>query len=322
MSNRFYLAADGGGSKLQAVLYDENFDVIRTGIMSGSNVMFKPVEETKAEIDRLLDSLLDGVSALTSVDVCLVGSEGYFQESLQRRCRVEGLHTYSEPCMGLAAAFCDSGALALSGTGSDAFLIKDGKVLVYVGGWGPLFGDEGSGYDIGLSSIKAAIYAYDCRRPPTVLTDMIIEKFDLNSLWDIVSRMNRNPNARYEIASVAKLTAKAAEQGDSVAILIYRHAAHEMALQAITAIRRAYADWNGKLVLMGGAWKGSSVMAKAFESEVKQVYPEAKMLLPVYDPVIGCVILRALREGMRMEEIQARLQGKFDMYLYKTGGIS
>lgn len=322
MSNRYYLAADGGGSKLQAVLYDENFDVIRTGTMSGTNVMFKPVEETKLEMDRLLDVLLDGVSTLTSADVCLVGSEGYFQESLQRRCRVEEMHTHSEPCMGLAAAFCESGALALSGTGSDAFVIKDGKVLVYVGGWGPLFGDEGSGYDIGLSSIKAAIYAYDGRRPTTVLADMITEKFALNGLWDIVALMNRNPNARHEIASVAKLTAKAAEQGDPVALLIYRHAAHEMALQAITAIRRAYDDWNGKLVLMGGAWKGSSVMATAFESEVKQAYPETQLILPVYDPVIGCVILRALREGMPMEEIQARLQGKFDMYLYKIGGIS
>ncbi len=322
MSKRYYLAADGGGSKVHAVLYDEDFNVIRTGKMSGTNVLFKPVEDMKSEMDRLLDTLLEGVSELASVDFCLVGAGGYFQESLRGRCRIESLHIYSEPCIGLAAAFWESGALALSGTGSDAFVIKNGEVMVYVGGWGPLFGDEGSGYDIGLSSIKAAIYAYDGRRPPTALTDMIIKKFDLDSLWDMVARMNRNPNARYEIASVAKLTAKAAAQGDKVAINIYRHAAHEMALQAITAIRRAYDAWNGKLVLMGGAWKGSSVMAEAFEAEVRETYPETQMIFPVYEPVVGCVILRALREGLRMEDIRTRLQGKFDMYLYDRGGIS
>ena len=217
--------------------------------------------------------------------------------------------------MGLAADFCESGALALSGTGSDAFVVKNGKVLVSVGGWGPLFGDEGSGYDIGLRSIKAVIYAYDGRRPPTIMTDMIMEKFQLSDLWDIIYRMNHNPNARHEIASVATITAQAAAMGDRVATEIYRHAAHEMALQAITAIRRAEDDWDGHVITMGGAWKGHPAMFHAFVQEVLEAYPAAEIRRPVYDPVVGTVVLGARRRGMSMAEIRQCLQGKFDAYL-------
>ncbi len=321
MSNRYYLAADGGGSKVQAVLYDEEFHIIRTGKMSGSNVLFKPVEDVQAEMNRLLDTLLDGISELASVDFCLVGSANDFRNKLQDRCRIKEIHSYSEPRMGLAAAFRESGAVALSGTGSDAFVLKDGKTLVSVGGWGPLFGDEGSGYDIGLRSVKAAIYAYDGRRPPTALTQLVMEQFRIADLWELVFLMSHNPNARHEIASVAKLTARAAAGGDKVAEDIYCHAAHEMALQAITAIHRAYDAWNGQLVLMGGAWKGSPMMAAAFEKEVRSVYPELQMIHPVYDPVVGCVILRALREGMDIQNIQQKLQGRFDTYLYKGASL-
>lgn len=320
VSHRYYLAADGGGSKVQAVLYDEHFNILRTGHMSGTNVFFKPAEGVRAEMDQMLENLLCDISRLSSVDFCLVGSADYFQEALTRRCAVDAIHKYSEPCMGLAAAFTESGVLALSGTGSDAFVVKDGEILVSVGGWGPLFGDEGSGYDIGLRSIKAAIYAHDGRRPPTIMTDMIMERFQLTNLWDVIFRMNNNPNARHEIASVAALTSKAAALGDRVALDVYRHAAHEMALQAITAMGRVNGQWKGPVVTMGGAWKGSTVMWEAFAREVRTAYPKAEIIRPDYDPVVGCIILRARREGMTMDEIRQRLQGKFDVYSVNKGG--
>jgi len=314
VGQRYYLAADGGGSKVQAILYDENFDILRTGKMSGVNVLFKPETDTKVEMNQMLDELLGDIPKLSSVDFCLVGFDGYFREAVTCRCEVEEMHKYFEPCMGVGAAFCDSGVLALSGTGSDAFVIKNGEVLASVGGWGPLFGDEGSGYDIGLRSIKAAIYAYDGRRPPTVMTQMILDKFQISDFWDLVFLMSKNPNARLEIASVATITAQAAGMGDRVALEIYRHAAHEMALQTITAMRRAE-KWEGPVITMGGAWKGSPVMLEAFSEEVRNAYPEVEIIRPVYDPVVGCVVLRGRREGMTMPELREQLQSKFQPYL-------
>ena len=91
------------------------------------------------------------------------------REALSRFACVKDLHFHSEPLAGLAAAMKTGGAVALSGTGSNAFLVREGQVLSAVGGWGPLLGDEGSGYEIGLNALKAAIYSHDGRRPKSML---------------------------------------------------------------------------------------------------------------------------------------------------------
>ena len=74
------------------------------------------------------------------------------------------------------------------------------------------------------------------------------------------------------------------------------------------------------MVTMGGAWKGHPVMLEAFAEEVKAAYPSAEIISPVYDPVVGCVVLRARREGMAMGDIKEKLHGKFDAYLLRKGG--
>ena len=41
-----------------------------------------------------------------------------------------------------------------------------------VDGWGPLLGDDGSGYDIGTRGLRAAFAAYDGRGPETLLASL------------------------------------------------------------------------------------------------------------------------------------------------------
>ena len=58
MSTKYYIAADGGGSKLLAILYDENFNVIRHCRLSGVNARFKPLTAVRENISQMLDILL------------------------------------------------------------------------------------------------------------------------------------------------------------------------------------------------------------------------------------------------------------------------
>ena len=179
---RYYVAADGGGSKLQAILYDENLRVVRCGRVAGVNTLFKPADVVRSNVEGMVQSLLKGergeesVSEIAAADLCLVGAGDIMREALSRFACVKDLHFHSEPLAGLAAAMKTGGAVALSGTGSDAFLVREGQVLSAVGGWGPLLGDEGSGYEIGLNALKAAIYSHDGRRPKSLLYDLVMEK--------------------------------------------------------------------------------------------------------------------------------------------------
>lgn len=318
----YYVAADGGGSKLQAILYDENLRVIRRGRVAGVNTLFKPADIVRANVEGMVQALLQGqdgeppVTKIAAADLCLVGAGDIVREALTRFSAVEQLHFHSEPVVGLAAALKTNGAVALSGTGSDAFLVRDGQVLAAVGGWGPLLGDEGSGYEIGLNAIKAAIYSNDGRRPKSMLYDLVMERWNLSNLWGIVTHLAGNPDARHEVASAAVLCAKAANAGDRVALRIYEHAALEMSIQTRGVIEAKREDWNGSVVIMGGAWKGCPRMFNVFKHEIELVYPGTTVEKPMFEPVVGCAVLRCLRDGMSMADIQAQLMQGFQDFRY------
>lgn len=321
MSKHYYIAADGGGSKLQAILYDEDFHILRTARVSGVNTLFKPVEVVKDNIESMMTALLQGkdgaapVNGITAADLCMVGA-GDLMKNVLTRFGVGRVTCHSEPVVGLAASLKTGGAVALSGTGSDAFFVKDCVTRSSVGGWGPLLGDEGSGYDIGLRTIKAAIYALDGRGEKTVLYDLVMKKWELQELWDIVAHLAGNPEARHEVASAAMLCAEAANHGDRVALRIYEQAARELCLQTRTAIERHLDEWDGTVVITGGAWKGCSRMFDAFKREMELLYPEARVSRPVFEPVVGCVVLRCLAEGRTVTELRGELPQKFSTFLY------
>lgn len=314
---RYYIAADGGGSKLHAILYDDSFHVHRSLRTVGVNTFFKPEEVVRQSISSLLDELTDGLDApVEAADICLVGARELGTEIFSRHPLIKEVTTRSEPVVGMAAALKNGGVLCLSGTGSDSFFLQDGQIRHSVGGWGPLLGDEGSGYDIGLNAIKAAIYAYDGRRDPTILYDLLMEAWELTSLWDVVYRLSNNPEARHEIASVAALCAQAASLGDPAAIYIYEHAALEMVRQAETIIDRTGKNWDGTVTIMGGAWKGYSRMFDIFKQEITIGHPHAVVTKPYFEPVVGCAVLRFQQSGYRLDELLTPLQEGFSALRY------
>lgn len=309
---KYYIAADGGGSKLQAVLYDENLKIIRTSTSTGVNQLFKPVDAVLDNLRQVLSDLLrDDIDEVESVDLCLVCARSLAESVFDRDKRIKRVVYHGEAELALAAAFAENGVVALSGTGSDVFMVSNGQRLGTVGGWGPLLGDEGSGYDIGLKTLKAAIYAQDGRGEKTVLLDMVMEKWKCSTLWDIVSQLANNPDARHEVASAARLASRAANSGDRVAIGIYEDAAKDIFWQAKTLIEKFRTEWNKTVVITGGAWKGCRVMLDCFRYEICKEYPGSVVLTPAFEPVVGCVVLRCLRDGMSMDEIRSRLALEF-----------
>ena len=147
---------------------------------------------------------------------------------------------------------------------------------------------------------------------------MVMDNWKLSKLWDIVTLLSGNPEARHEVASAAKICAKAANIGDPVALHIYEKAANELFIQTRMAIEPNRKDWDGTTVIMGGAWKGCPHMLDTFRNLLTEVYPEANVIEPVFEPVAGAVVRRFIREGYSTEYIQNRLQAGFQKLLYQT----
>ena len=314
---KYYIACDGGGSKLEGLLYDEDLNVIRTARQGGVNVLFMDEDAAWNNIVTLMDELTDGGRyKVERVDACIVGNSREMMDKFVAL-PLGKIRVHRESRMALSASLMRYGGVALSGTGSDAFVVYDDDTQTTVGGYGALFGDEGSGYDIGLRTVKAAMYSDDGRGEKTLLEELVYEHFGTRDFFRIVTDFSKDTDARRRIAAVSKLTSRAAGMGDPVAIGIYEYAGHEMAHQLCTAIARDEARWNGTVTIVGGAWKGSPVMYEVFCRDVLAKYPTAKITKPLFEPLIGCIVKRLYEEGCCVEALRPRLLEAFANYTYK-----
>lgn len=313
----YYITAEGGGTKLIAVLYDENCHIINTARTTGTNTTCRREEDIAASMETLADELLPpslGVTEIERLDMSLLCSGQLLHDVLARHCSVKEWHTWGEGHAALAANESLCGIVAQSGTGSDAFLIQPGLHKV-VGGWGPQLGDEGSGYEIGLSALKAVIYADDGRGPHTLLEESVRAHYKLNNLWELVGILLHDPDMRRVVSSAARLVSEAAHKGDAVALDIYRRAADAMAEQVLAVIRQNGGTWAGPIVASGGAWKGHPSMFTHFAERVRAVYPQAEIVFPRFEPVVGPVFLRMAEAGIPQDEADTLLRAGFARFL-------
>ena len=319
MDHKYYLAADGGGSKLLGILYDDDFKVIRHCKLSGVNMRFKPLEAVKKNLSDMLEILLgDDIKEVEAADVCLVCNREVWGPIIKDDPRIKSVTVRDEPLIAISSAFMRDGIVALSGTGSDIFMMKDGKNLRSIGGWGPLLGDEGSGYDIGVHAIKAAIFDFDGRGEPTALKKMVLDRWETDNLWDVVFDLARDPDARHKVASIVPLVGRTAEEGDKVAKEVYKYAVDQLLHQTYTLIKKESSNWNGDVVIMGGAWKSYAGMFNYFKSELESKYPFAKVIKPVFEPVVGCAICRAFDMGLEPSVFKDKAISGFAEFLYKN----
>src|SRR5262249_56432425 len=85
----------------------------------------------------------------------------------------------------LGAIGIDPGILLISGTGSIVIGRDKDRAMFRVGGWGPHFGDEGSGFWIGREAIRAALRSLD-RQETTDFTARIAARLGVKSVPDVV----------------------------------------------------------------------------------------------------------------------------------------
>lgn len=313
----YYLSADGGGTKLVTLLFDDQLRLVSSGRAAGTNATFRPPEDVRADMARAIDACLGAAPpAIEHARCTIVGPTDEFIACLRRKTDVRAVSSPSEGALALAAgAGVPYGVLALSGTGSDVFLVQPG-IFDTIGGWGTIFGDEGSGYDLGVSALRAAIYAEDGRGAPTLLLPMIYEEWRLQKLWGMVPLVYGSSDSRRLVASVARLVSRAAAAGDPVALFLYQNAAHQMAHMTICLLQRHGGRFEGPIVVSGGVWKGSPYMFECFRREVSAVFPDAEVLMPVFEPVVGGVVLQALENGMEKDDFWSALQREYRHYRY------
>ena len=143
------------------------------------------------------------------------------------------------------------GVAVVAGTGSMAFArAADGRTF-RAGGWGPLMGDEGSGYAVAAAGLRAVARAADGRGPATTLADRLLAAYGLDRVEELVGVVYRGSD-RATIAALAPVVLTVADEGDPVAAEIAREAATELAAAAAAAARPLGLNAPLPVVLAGG----------------------------------------------------------------------
>ncbi|MBV1833599.1 N-acetylglucosamine kinase [Novacetimonas pomaceti] len=161
------LALDSGGTKTLLLVVDRNANIVSARRGTGSNPFDQP------RWREVLAELLADVPA--HVAGAAFGLAGY-GESVTITARQDaavheilGLPTdryivRNDVEMACTGAFAGApGVLILSGTGSMAWAMDETGRNLRVGGWGPLFGDEGSAFWIGREALSLLTQALDGR---------------------------------------------------------------------------------------------------------------------------------------------------------------
>lgn len=190
-----------------------------------------------------------------------------------------------------------SGVAIICGTGSSAFARSpDGRTCL-CGGWGYLLGDEGSGYAIGRSAIRAAREDEELKATRRPLSAAALKLLKAGTALEAMKAVYRSSDPRTTIASVAPLVIHAAKEGDAQAAAIVAATAQDLAkLAARAASTVGLAGGSFPLAVTGGVIVGSPLLQSQLQSALRSSGMDCKIGV-VAEPLEGCVRLAERQFG-------------------------
>jgi glucosamine kinase len=195
------------------------------------------------------------------------------------------------------ATMCEPGLAVISGTGSNVFGL--GPLGPWrSGGWGHILGDEGSGYWLGLQSIKAVLSHRDASGPPTLLTDLALTHFRVSSPEELAALVYEKPLTKGEIAALARCTADAASREDDVALHLFDRAARDLSSQILAVVTQTGLTGAFRVGLIGSAFDAGKIFTGPLIVELLGPQPSARIERVTVPPVGGCLLLAGRLAGL------------------------
>ncbi len=153
----------------------------------------------------------------------------------------------------------DDGILLLAGTGSIAVARRAGRTA-RAGGWGAVFGDEGSAFAIGRDALAAVARAHDGRGPATALTNAVLRHTRCSAPEALIAWADRAGKAG--IGALAPLVLQTSQDGVAAAIL---DRAADLLLDHVRALMDRIGPWPAPpgLAFAGGVLSPGSPLRQA-----------------------------------------------------------
>jgi len=295
---RYVMGIDGGATKTLAAVLDLDARTVRLALAGPSN---EDAVGARAAVDALLavaDTALGraGIdqSQLDAAVLAVAGTDTAAIANQVRVARTDAWIVVNDVVGAWAAGTgAEPGVGVISGTGSNVFGVGGDGRAWRAGGWGHVLGDEGSGFWLGVNSIRAALSDRDGSGPPTALGAAACEFFDQPSIEALAAHVYAKPLSKGEIAAFAVRTAELAGNGDAVARALYERGAHELGEQIVAVINHTGLRGSFPVSLIGSAFKAGPIFIEPLSAAVHGVAPQAQITVAEMEPVGGSLLLAA-----------------------------
>jgi N-acetylglucosamine kinase-like BadF-type ATPase len=256
--NPLFAGVDGGGTKTAIVVVDADGNVIAQDTTTTSNSAVIGHERAASTLRQLIESTVAGAGAqlpLTSLWCGLSGSDRP-EDHRQLRPRLEDLaetlQMTNDAELAIGGLPDRVGVALVSGTGSIAYGRNAAGTRARAGGWGHIFSDEGSGYDVARQALRAFSAETDGYGPLTSITRRFMEYWELQDPFTIINRVYDPNTTKGDIARLSRIVVDEAAKRDEVSCQIISRTAEDLARIAKAVATRLELGPELSLAMVGG----------------------------------------------------------------------
>jgi N-acetylglucosamine kinase-like BadF-type ATPase len=300
------LGIDGGGTRTRASIVECD-RVLAHGESGSIKRLRVGAEAAEANLRALLKEVYAkaGVSGVRAASVgvasaSMPGVKEWITEVL-KEFGAERTEVVGDEVIALDAAFLGGpGILQIAGTGSNTIGRAPDGTRESAGGWSSRLGDEGSGYWIGVNSIRRALHAYD-REEPTQILDKVGEIWGTPNLKALINLGDSTPGP--DFAALAPVISELAMAGDPVAKATLAQAADDL-VEFVLLVRAKLRRKHGIVGEVPVAWTGGVIehmplVREAFFAGLQAAAPQMPVSREPVVPLDG-----ALWRAQRLAEAE------------------
>ena len=293
--NVYVAGIDGGQSSTSAVIGDQNGRIVGRGRAGAADEIGVCADSTRLG-DALRDALGDArVHAGLSDDVrfaaIVAGVSGYEGRVYGKAPNLPSEHltlVHDALAAHAGALGGEPGVVVIAGTGSAMYATGSAHARS-AGGWGYLFGDEGSAFWVAREALAALMRQYDQGERASEILRAAYDFFGLADLHRIARSFYAGEISRRQLAAFAPLVMRSRIGRD-----VADRGADRLAELVCAALESGAAP---VVTFVGGMFCDTRFAARVVAG-ITESFPSARVLPAKYEPSVGALLLAYQAAGL------------------------
>lgn len=289
---KYIISIDGGGTTTLGVLFDTTGLELKR-VENGFSNFSVNVDISESNILTTISQLAEGISQenLVMIQIGVAGYTNFVQKDIfvqlleeKYQCKVA---MDTDAAIAYYSVKRDSNLdviMVLGGTGSVITYEQD-NIIKFVGGFGHILGDQGSGYHMSVKALRTVIRQHEESKTVSKLSKGILNELHTDDYNDIKSFVYNNQ--KKQIAELSKFIAAKALEDDKEAIKLLIDEGVYLAEQTVNAAKLLQSKNTVLIGVKGGFLQHAPYVRETFIQQLKKSGINYKIDERNTEPVYG-----------------------------------